>query len=87
MDVLIVEPLDPDVLHWLAARHAVHYAPELAQQPHAFRECLQRARSVVIPPGVALDALALQRAPALRIVGRLSAGAENIDIEACAACR
>mgnify|MGYP001026502156 FL=1 len=84
MDVLIVEPLDPDVLHWLAARHAVHYAPELAQQPHAFRECLQRARSVVIPPGVALDALALQRAPALRIVGRLSAGAENIDIEACA---
>ena len=84
MDVLIVEPLDPDVLHWLAARHAVHYAPELAQQPHAFRESLQRVRSVIIPPGVSLDAAALQRAPVLRIVGRLSAGAENIDLEACA---
>ena len=84
MDVLIVEPLDPDVLHWLAARHAVQVAPELAQQPHAFRDTLTRARSVIIPPSVALDAAALQRAPQLRIVGRLSAGAENIDIDACA---
>lgn len=84
MDVLIVEPLDPDVLNWLAARHAVQYAPELAQQPHAFRETLVRVRSVIIPPSVALDAAALQRAPQLRIVGRLSAGAENIDIDACA---
>jgi len=84
MDVLIVEPLDPDVLNWLAARHAVQYAPELAQQPHAFRETLLRVRSVIIPPSVALDAAALQRAPQLRIVGRLSAGAENIDLDACA---
>ena len=60
------------------------YAPELAQQPHAFRERCMRVRSVIIPPSVALDAATLQRAPQLRIVGRLSAGAENIDIEACA---
>lgn len=84
MDVLIVEPLDPNVLNWLAARHAVQYAPELAQQPHAFRETLVRARSVIIPPSVALDKATLQGAPQLRIVGRLSAGAENIDIDACA---
>lgn len=84
MDVLIVEPLDPAVLNWLSARHAVQYAPELAQQPHAFREALARVRSVIIPPSVALDAPTLQRAPQLRIVGRLSAGAENIDIDACA---
>ncbi len=84
MDVLIVEPLDPNVLNWLAARHAVQYAPELAQQPHAFRETLVRVRSVIIPPSVALDATTLQGALQLRIVGRLSAGAENIDIDACA---
>ena len=84
MDVLIVEPLDPNVLNWLAARHAVQYAPELAQQPHAFRDTLVRVRSVIIPPSVALDAATLQGAPQLRIVGRLSAGAENIDIDACA---
>ena len=29
------------MLDWLAARHTVHYAPELAQQPHDFRQALQ----------------------------------------------
>lgn len=84
MDVLIVEPLDSDVLHWLSARHAVHVAPELAQDPGGFRRALGRASAVVIPPSVALDATVLQRATKLRIVGRLSVGAENIDLDACA---
>ncbi len=84
MDVLIVEPLDADVLHWLGARHAVQYAPELAADPPAFRAALARVRAVIIPPAVALDVAALQRAPNLRVVGRLSAGAENVDLEACA---
>jgi phosphoglycerate dehydrogenase-like enzyme len=83
MDVLIVEPLDADVLGWLGLRHEVHLAPELAQDPAAFRRALSRVRGVVIPPSVALDAAALQRAPLLRIVGRISVGAENIDIDAC----
>ncbi len=84
MDALIVEALDSDVLHWLGARHGVHYAPELAGDRHAFRDLLAAARAVVIPPSVALDAATLRRAPLLRIVVRLSAGAENIDLEACA---
>lgn len=84
MDVLIVEPLDADVLQWLGARHAVQFAPQLAHDPAGFRRALVRARAVVIPPSVALDAAALARAPELRIVGRLSVGAENIDLDACA---
>jgi phosphoglycerate dehydrogenase-like enzyme len=83
MDVLIVEPLDVDVLQWLSERHAVLLVPELAHDPQGFRRALGRARAVVIPPSVALDAAALSRAPQLRIVGRLSVGAENIDMEAC----
>ncbi len=84
MDVLIVEPLDSDVLHWLGARHAVQVAPELAQDQQAFRQALGRVRAIIIPPSVALDSAALQRAPHLRIVGRLSVGSENIDLDACA---
>lgn len=84
MDVLIVEPLDPDVLQWLGQRHGVSYAPTLAHDVHAFRMALSRARATIIPPSVALDLLALQGAPRLRAVGRLSAGAENIDLDACA---
>ena len=83
VDVLVVEPIDAAVLHWLAARHAVRYAPELAAEPLAFRDALARVRSLIIPPSVAVDGAALQRAPMLRVVGRLSVGAENIDLDAC----
>lgn len=84
MDVLIVEPLDAQVLAWLQARHSVRYAPELARSPLAFRQALVPVRAMIIPPSVSLDAVALQRAPVLRLVGRLSVGADNIDLEACA---
>ena len=85
VDVLIVEPLEAEVLQWLGKRHATRYAPELVRDPRAFRQALYSVRALVVPPSVALDAQALRVAPALRTIGRLSAGAENIDLEACAA--
>jgi phosphoglycerate dehydrogenase-like enzyme len=84
MQVLIVEPLDSDVLQWLGARYRVQVAPELAQHPDAFRQALGSVSALVIPPWVTLDANTLHHAPRLRIVGRLSVGAENIDLDACA---
>jgi len=83
MDLLIVEPLEAEVLRWLQQRHSVRYAPELAQDPRGFRQVLYNVRSLILPPGLAMDASTLQHAPALRAVGRVSAGAENIDLEAC----
>jgi len=83
MDVLIVEPLEPEVMQWLVERHAVRYAPELARDPRAFRQALFNVRALVIPPSVALDAQAMHYAPVLRAVGRISSGAENIDLDAC----
>ena len=82
--VLIVEPLDPEVMQWLVARHPVRYAPDLARDLTAFRQALPNVRALIIPPTVALDAATLAQAPLLKAVGRLSAGAENIDFEACA---
>lgn len=84
MDVLTLEALDSDVLAWLSSRHAVRLAPELAQDPAAFSQTLARARAAIVPPSVVIDAAMLKRAPRLRILGRLAAGAENIDLEACA---
>ena len=83
MDVLIVEPLDPEVLDWLSSRHEVRYAPELANDPMRLRQAMYTTRALVIPPSVALDSFSIQSSPKLRAVGRLSSGAENIDIEAC----
>ena len=83
MDLLIVEPLEDEVTQWLAARHTVRYAPELARDPRAFRQALYNVRALIIPPSVTLDPQALHYAPVLRAVGRVSAGIENIDLEAC----
>jgi D-3-phosphoglycerate dehydrogenase / 2-oxoglutarate reductase len=83
MTVLIVEPLEPEVMQWLGERHPVRYAPELGRDPRALRQALYNVRALVIPPSVALDAQVLHYAPVLRAVGRLSAGSENIDLDAC----
>ena len=40
MDLLIVEPLDPEVVQWLEVRYRVRYAPELAREPLALRRAL-----------------------------------------------
>ncbi len=84
MDVLIVEPLPREVVDWLAGRHRVRLAPELAREPAALRRELAQVHAAVLPPSVMLDGPALWNAPYLRVVGRVSAGVENIDLDACA---
>jgi D-3-phosphoglycerate dehydrogenase / 2-oxoglutarate reductase len=83
MDLLIVEPLEDEVMQWLAARHPLRYAPELALEPRAFRQSLYNVRAAIVPPSVPIDAQTLHYAPLLRAIGRVSAGAENIDADAC----
>jgi phosphoglycerate dehydrogenase-like enzyme len=87
MDLLIIEPLETEVMQWLEVRYAVRYAPELAADPRAFRQSLYNVRALVVPPSVTIDSQALHYAPVLRAVGRVSAGAENIDLEACTRAR
>ena len=82
--MLIVEPIPADVQRWLASRHAVRLAPELAADPLAARIALSATRAAILPFGVTIDAHVLWHAPHLRVVGRVSAGVENIDLDACA---
>jgi D-3-phosphoglycerate dehydrogenase / 2-oxoglutarate reductase len=84
MDILIVEPIEDDIVRWLEARHTVRYEPEMARDPRAFRQALYNVRSLILPPSLSLDAQTLHSAPVLRAVGRVSSGAENIDADACA---
>jgi phosphoglycerate dehydrogenase-like enzyme len=84
LDVLIVEPIPAEVMHWLATRHAVRLAPDLVSDPLAFRAALAQARAVIAPPSVVLDGPVLWLAPHLRAIGRVSAGHEQIDLDACA---
>ena len=56
MDLLVVEPLEAGVMEWLESRHAVRFAPELANEPRALRQALSKVRALIAPPSVALDA-------------------------------
>ena len=87
MDLLIIEPLEAEVVDWLRARYEMRFAPELAYDPRALRQVLYNVRAMIVPPTVTLDAQTLHYAPVLRAVGRVSAGAENIDLDACARAR
>ncbi len=84
LDVLIIEPLEAEVTQWLAGRHSVVQAPELAGDPPAFQQAMEEVRAVVLPPHLALTERTLARALRLRAIGRVSGGAENVDLEACA---
>ena len=83
MDLLIVEPLESEVLQWLEARHRVRYAPELARDPRAFRQILFNVRAAIVPPTLRIDTETLSFAPLLRAIGRVGPGSENIDVDAC----
>lgn len=87
MSLLIVEPLEADVMQWLSERHQVQFSPELANEPALLREALHHMQALILPPGVAVDVSLLRAAPRLRVVGRMSAGGENIDLDACRAAR
>jgi D-3-phosphoglycerate dehydrogenase len=87
MSLLIVEPLETEVMQWLAERHVVHYRPELASDMGGLRSALHQVQGVILPPNVPVDAVLLRAAPKLRVLGRMSAGLENIDMEACRAAQ
>ena len=84
MDLLIIDTLDAEVVHWLESRHSVRYAPELALDAREFRAALYNVRALILPASVSFGPPVLPFAPMLRAVGRINGGAENIDADACA---
>ena len=83
MDLLVIDPIDAEVLNWLASRHRVRYEPQLAFSPREFRAALYNVAAAIIPSSVRVDAQTLDFAPVLKAIGRVSAGSENLDVEAC----
>ncbi|MCV2370796.1 NAD(P)-dependent oxidoreductase [Roseateles oligotrophus] len=87
MSLLILEPLEAEVMQWLSERNSVRFAPELVGETAQLLQALHHTRALIVPPSVAVDAALLRAAPRLRVVGRVSAGGENIDLDACRAAR
>jgi phosphoglycerate dehydrogenase-like enzyme len=81
--ILLLERLVPEALAWLEERHAVEIRPELGSDPSALRKALYKALAVVLPRNVVVTREFLDFAPLLKAVGRMQAGPDNTDLEAC----
>lgn len=85
VDILLLEPLEPEAQAWLEARHSVELRPDLAGDVSELRKALYNARTIVLPRKVVVTRELLDFAPVLQAVARMHASTDNTDLEACRA--
>jgi (S)-sulfolactate dehydrogenase len=83
--IVICEVMDSDAVAQLTARFDVCYDKALVDRPGDLARELADADALIVRNRTSVDAALLERAPKLRVVGRLGVGLDNIDMDACAA--
>ncbi len=84
-DILITEFIDQGALERLQSEFDVHYDVKLWDQPEAIAEALQGVPALIVRNQTQVRGVVLGKADALKCVGRLGVGLDNIDTEDCAA--
>jgi len=82
-DIVISEFMDQGAVDSLAADFDVLYDPQLVDRHDDLLEAVTSARAVVVRNRTQVRGELLQAATALRVVGRLGVGLDNIDLDAC----
>jgi (S)-sulfolactate dehydrogenase len=80
--ILVTEFMDEAALAALAA-FQVDYRPDLHGDRAALVEAVAHAHALIVRNRTRVDADLIAAAPALRVVGRLGVGLDNIDVDAC----
>ncbi|MBY4896634.1 hydroxyacid dehydrogenase [Cupriavidus sp. AU9028] len=83
--ICISEFMDEQAVATLAAGFDLHYEPSWADRREALLSALSEAAALIVRNRTRVDAELLERAPQLRVVGRLGVGLDNIDVAACQA--
>ncbi|GAB3104879.1 hydroxyacid dehydrogenase [Cupriavidus yeoncheonensis] len=81
--ICISEFMDPAAVQALTPGFDVRYEPGWVDQRGALLDALPEADALIVRNRTRVDAALLERAPALRVVGRLGVGLDNIDVAAC----
>lgn len=82
--VVVAELMWQEGLHLLRqAGLRTCYEPRLFRAPARLRRRLRGAAALIVRNGTRVDAALLEAAPGLRVVGRLGAGLDNVDVAAC----
>jgi (S)-sulfolactate dehydrogenase len=84
-DVVITEFMDVAAVDWLKARLDVDYDPALVDDRARLVAAGAGARSLIVRNRTRVDAALIDAWPALRVVGRLGVGLDNIDTATCGA--
>jgi (S)-sulfolactate dehydrogenase len=85
MRIVISEFMDDDAVAWLAQRHETLFDATLVDDLERLRDALATADALLIRNRTQVTAGLLRQAPALRVVGRLGVGLDNVDVAACRA--
>lgn len=82
-DIVISEFMDQSAVDSLAADFDVIYEPDLVDRGDDLMAAVESARALLVRNRTQVRGELLQAAPALRVVGRLGVGLDNIDLVAC----
>jgi (S)-sulfolactate dehydrogenase len=85
MRIVISEFMDEAAVAGLAAQHDTRYDKTLVDRPDALAAAVGAADALIVRNRTQVNAGLLAAAPALRVVGRLGVGLDNIDVDACRA--
>ena len=85
MRVVITEFMDETAVAGLATKHETFYDRNLVDRPGELRARVVAADVLVVRNRTQVNAALLAGAPALKVVGRLGVGLDNIDVDACRA--
>ncbi|MEX0730778.1 MAG: hydroxyacid dehydrogenase [Aquisalimonadaceae bacterium] len=84
-DIIITEFMDEAAVSSLSSDFDVHYDPNLADQPDTIVAMAREARALIVRNRTQVTVALLDQCQALRCVGRLGVGLDNIDVDACRA--
>ena len=85
MKIVIAEFMDDAAVASLAGRFDVRYDKDLVDRAADLRAALAGAQALIVRNRTQVDAALLDAAAALKVVGRLGVGLDNIDVPACEA--
>lgn len=83
IDIVISEFMDENAVEALSADFSVHYDPELVDRPDELLALARSARALIVRNRTQVRGELLAAATALKVVGRLGVGMDNIDMRAC----
>lgn len=82
-DIVISEFMDDAPIERLREAYTVHRDDRLWQNRAELEALIADAKAIIVRNRTLIDASLIGKAPHLRVVGRLGAGLDNIDLAAC----